>query len=98
VPSLALLLIGGAGAGGRCRSRFEGQRFHRVLSIAPAKARGEALAGLFLPACVGLVVPVLGLGIATQLVSSQAAVLGFAAVLVVAAAVSVKLLRRRVPR
>jgi len=42
-------------------------------------------------------VPVLGFGIATQLVSTQVAVLGFAAVLLlVVAAVSVRLLRRPV--
>ncbi len=98
LPSLALLLIGGAVAGGGAGAAFKGS-ISTVLSIAPAKARGEALAGLFLAAYIGLVVPVLGLGIATELVSSQVAVLGFAAVLsVVAAAVNVKLLRRRVPR
>jgi hypothetical protein len=52
-----------------------------VISIAPRQARGEALAGLFLAAYIGLTVPVLGLGIATQLISARSAVLGFAAVL-----------------
>jgi Glucose-6-phosphate dehydrogenase, C-terminal domain len=37
-----------------------------VLDIAPGHARGEALARLFLAACLGLAVPVLGLGVATQ--------------------------------
>jgi hypothetical protein len=56
--------------------------------------RCEALAGLFLAAYIGLVVPVLGL--ATQLLSTQVAVPGFAAaLLLMVAAVSVRLLRRR---
>jgi len=68
---------------------------HRQLSI----GLSALVAGLFLAAYIGLVVPVLGLGIATQLVSTQVAVLGLAAVLsVVVAAVSVKLLRRPVLR
>ncbi len=97
LPSLVLLLIGGAVAGGGAGAAFKGS-ISTVLSIAPAAARGEALAGLFLAAYIGLVVPVLGLGLATQLVSDQVAVLGFAAVLaVVVAAVSVRLLGRRVP-
>jgi predicted MFS family arabinose efflux permease len=96
LPSLALLLIGGALAGGGAGAAFKGS-ISTVISIAPDRARGEALAGLFLAAYVGLVVPVLGLGIATQLVSTQVAVLGFAAVLLlVVAAVSVRLLRRPV--
>jgi hypothetical protein len=58
-----------------------------VLSIAPADARGETLAGLFVAAYLGLTVPVVGLGIATQLVTTKAAILGFAAVLIAAVAV-----------
>jgi membrane protein implicated in regulation of membrane protease activity len=58
--------------------------------------RGEALAGLFLAAYAGLAVPVVGLGVATQLLSARDAVLGFAAVLAaVVAVVSRGLLRQR---
>jgi predicted MFS family arabinose efflux permease len=93
LPSLVLLLIGGALAGGGPGAAFKGS-ISTVISIAPDQARGEALAGLFLAAYVGLVVTVLGLGIAT-LLSTQVAVLGFAAVLLlVVGAVSVRLLRR----
>jgi hypothetical protein len=38
-------------------------------------------AGLFLAAYIGLAVPVVALGVATQLLSPRIAVLGFAAVL-----------------
>ena len=66
-----------------------------VISIAPARSRGEALAGLFVAAYVGITLPVIGLGVATQLLSTRAAVLGFGVVLLaVVAAVSVRLLRR----
>jgi hypothetical protein len=52
-----------------------------VLAIAPAHARGEGLAGLLLAAYVGLAVPVVALGLATQALSTQDAVLGFAVLL-----------------
>ena len=80
VASLALLLIGGVLAGSGAGAAFKGS-VSTVLSIAPPAARGETLAGLFLGAYIGLAVPVVGLGVATQLLSPQAAVLGFAAVL-----------------
>jgi hypothetical protein len=41
---------------------------------------------LFVAAYLGLTVPVVGLGIATQFVTARAAVLGFAAVLIAAVA------------
>jgi len=79
-PSLALLLVGGVLAGGGAGAAFKGC-ISTVIFIAPPQARGEALAGVFLAAYVGLAVPVLGLGIATQLLSTRVAVLGFSAVL-----------------
>jgi MFS family permease len=92
VPSLPLLLIGGALGGSGAGAAFKGC-VSTVISIAPPRARGEALAGLFVAAYVGLTLPVVGLGVATQLLSTQAAVLGFgAALLAVVAAVSVRLL------
>ncbi len=94
LPSLGLLLAGGVVAGAGAGAAFKGS-ISVVIAIAPADARGEALAGLFLAAYIGLTVPVVGLGLATQLLSTPAAVLGFAAVLLaVVAAVSVRLLGR----
>jgi len=92
LPSLPLLLIGGALAGGGAGAAFKAS-ISTVISIAPPRARGEALAGLFLAAYVGLTVPVLGLGIATQLVSARSAVLGFAAVLLAVVGVVARRLR-----
>jgi MFS family permease len=92
LPSLALLLTGGALAGGGAGAAFKGS-ISTVISIAPPQARGEALAGLFLAAYTGLAVPVLGLGLATQLLSTRIAVLGFAAVLLAVVAVVARRLR-----
>jgi MFS family permease len=93
VASLALLLVGGVLAGAGAGATFKGT-VATVISIAPEQARGEALAGLFLAAYLGLAVPVIGLGIATQYLSAPDALLIFAAALLVAlAAVSRRLFR-----
>jgi len=93
-PSLPLLLTGGALAGAGAGAVFKGS-ISTVLDIAPAQARGEALAGLFLAAYLGLAVPVLGLGLATQAFSTRTALLGFAVLLAaVIAAVARKLVAR----
>jgi MFS family permease len=95
VPNLAMFLVGGflSGAGGGLL--FKGSVTTVVSIAAPAK-RGEALAGLFLAAYCGLIIPVLGVGIATQYVTAKSALIGFSAVLVVVgAAASPRLLRRQ---
>ena len=76
VPSLALFLAGGIIAGAGAGAAFKGS-VSIVLSIAPPQARGETLAGLFLAAYIGLTVPVLGLGLAAQVVAIELALLGF---------------------
>ena len=80
LASLALLLTGGMLAGGGAGTAFKGS-VTTVVGIAPPEARGEALAGLFLAAYTGLAVPVVALGLATQLLSPRYAVLGFAVLL-----------------
>lgn len=87
LPSLILFLLGGALAGAGAGAAFKGS-VSTVIAIAPPTRRGETLAGLFLAAYFGIAVPVLGLGLATQFVSAQTAVLGFAAVLVAVAAMA----------
>ena len=93
LPSLALLLAGGIVAGAGAGATFKGA-VATVIGIAPEQARGEALAGLFLAAYLGLAVPVIGLGIATQYLSAPDALLIFVAALLAAlAAVSRRLFR-----
>jgi hypothetical protein len=85
-PSLPLLLLGGAVGGAGAGAVFKGS-ISTVLGVAPAQSRGEALAGLFLAAYLGLAVPVLGLGLATQAFSARTALLGFSAALAAVIAV-----------
>jgi MFS family permease len=87
LPSLTIFLLGGALAGAGAGAAFKGS-ISTVIAIAPPIRRGETLAGLFLAAYIGIAVPVLGLGLAAQLVSAQIAVLGFAAVLAAVAAIA----------
>jgi MFS family permease len=92
--SLLLLILGGVIAGCGVGAAFRGS-VSTVLAIAAPGARGEALAGLFLAAYLGLAIPVVALGVATQLLSVRDAVLGFAVVLAaVVALVSRRLLSR----
>jgi MFS family permease len=83
VPSFWLLLAGGIVAGGGAGAALRGL-VATVISITPAEVRGEGLAGLFLGSYVGLVVPVVGVGVATLWVSMQVAVLGLAIILAAA--------------
>jgi MFS family permease len=93
VTSLPLLLIGGVLAGAGGGATFKGA-VYTVIAIAPPRARGESLAGFFLAAYLGLAVPVVGLGVATQYLSAEVALMIFAAALLAAlAAVSRRLLR-----
>jgi MFS family permease len=81
--TLWLFLAGGAIAGGGAGVLFK-SAVGAVAAAAPAGERGEALAGLFLIAYLGLVVPVLGLGVATRWVPATTATLWFTAVLLAA--------------
>jgi len=78
-PSLALFLLGGALAGGGAGTVFKGA-VGTVIEISPPETRAEALAGLFLAGYIGLSVPVVGAGIALQVVSAKVTLLGFAVI------------------
>jgi MFS family permease len=83
LPDLAAFLAGGllsgAGAGLLIKAGID-----TVLDLAPPEVRAEGLATFFLAAYLGLSVPIVGLGVATQFVSARVSLLGFAGVLVVA--------------
>ncbi|GAB7046554.1 MFS transporter [Catenuloplanes indicus] len=88
LPAFALFIAGGLLTGVGAGAAFKGA-VATTLTLAEPHARGEALAGLFLVGYLGLALPVLGLGLAAQRLDSRAAVLCFAAglmVLLVAAA------------
>ncbi|GAA1518298.1 MFS transporter [Sphaerisporangium rubeum] len=93
LTSLPLFLAGGLLSGAGAGTLFKAT-VTRVLTLATPTRRGEALAGLFLTAYIGLTVPILALGLATHYVSSPTALLGFAATLIaICATVSRRLLR-----
>ncbi|HST80427.1 MAG TPA: MFS transporter [Kineosporiaceae bacterium] len=92
-PTLALFIVGGVIAGSGVGVLFKGA-LATAAGLALPQARGETLAGVFLAAYAGLVVPVLGIGLATLEFPLRSVLLGFAAgVLLVIAAVSTKIRR-----
>jgi MFS family permease len=91
LPSLAMFVIGGVVTGAGGGLVFRGA-LTAVGSTAPPDSRAEVLAGFFLGAYIGLSVPVVGLGIATQYVPARTAMLAF----VVIAALAVVLCGRSV--
>jgi hypothetical protein len=93
LPSLGLFLAGGVIAGAGSGLIFKTAVGTVAAAAAPA-VRGEALAGLFLIGYVGLIGPVLGIGVATQLVTVTTAMLGFTGLLLVLLA-GIAVLRRR---
>ncbi|MEV7085565.1 MFS transporter [Streptomyces sp. NPDC093085] len=94
LTSLAVFLTAGIVAGAGAGVLFKGA-VTTTVSLAPVRSRGEVLAGLFLAAYIGLVVPVVGIGVATQFVTDRTALLGFAVVLVsLDATIATRLLRR----
>jgi MFS family permease len=81
-PSLALFLGGGVVTGAGAGLLFKAM-LSDVIELAPPESRAEALAGFFLASYIGLSVPVIGVGVATDLVPARDALLGFAALTLV---------------
>jgi MFS family permease len=92
--NLVMFIIGGVITGVGAGMVFKGA-LGTVASTAPSGSRAEVLAGFFLGAYIGLSVPVIGLGVATQYVQARVAMLVFAAVAALAIQASVKAVRRR---
>ncbi|MFD0517411.1 MFS transporter [Paractinoplanes durhamensis] len=76
LTSLALFLTGGALAGAGAGVVFK-SAVGATVAASAAHERGASLAGLFLIAYLGLVGPVLGLGVATRTVPATTAMLWF---------------------
>jgi MFS family permease len=93
-PSLALFLAGGVVTGVGAGLLFKGGIVRASQLAAQSPNRAEVLAGFFLSGYLGLSVPVLGLGVATQLMEPKVALLGFAALLLAGALVSAAPRRR----
>ncbi|MCU1657980.1 MAG: transporter [Pseudonocardiales bacterium] len=89
LPSLAMFVIGGVLTGAGAGLVFRGALV-AAGAAAPPESRAEVLSGFFLGAYVGLSVPVLGLGIATQYAPARDVMLVFVAVVVVALVASIR--------
>jgi MFS family permease len=96
VPNLTVFIaagvVTGAGAGLLFRAALIA-----ASSTAPPDARAEVLAGYFLGAYVGLSVPVVGLGIATEYEPTRDVILIFAGIVAAAAVGSTHAIRARMP-
>jgi hypothetical protein len=77
-PSLTLFLLGGAVVGAGGAAGFK-STLGVVVTVSPSGTLAEALAAYFLGGYVGLSVPVIGLGIVLQYVSTPVALLIFSA-------------------
>jgi MFS family permease len=92
--NLGAFLVGGGSAGAGAGMLFKSALATYVGAAEPAR-RGEAASSLFLFAYLGLIVPVLGIGVSTLYVSAQTAMLFFTgALLVILAVISTLALRQ----
>jgi MFS family permease len=82
-PSLALFLLGGAMVGAGGAAGFK-STLGVVVAVSPPGTLAETLAVYFLSGYIGLSVPIIGLGVALQYVSTPVALLIFSAAVTVA--------------
>ncbi|HEY2641912.1 MAG TPA: MFS transporter [Streptosporangiaceae bacterium] len=97
LPSLAMFVIGGVASGAGAGLAFRGALVAAGGTARP-ESRAEVMAGFFLGSYVGLSVPVVGLGIATQYAPARDVMLVFVAIVALAIAVSVRTVVGRVGR
>lgn len=89
---LPLFIIGGIVVGAGAALAFRGG-LSAAASSAPPTSRAEVLSGFFLGTYIGLSVPAVILGIATQYVSARSAMLVFAVIVAAAVVVCTRMLR-----
>lgn len=92
LPDLATFVLGGVLAGAGAGISFRGAITAAASTAAP-ESRAEVLAGFFLGAYFGVSVPVIGLGIATQHVSAQTAMIVFVVLISAAVLVCARVVR-----
>jgi MFS family permease len=95
--NLAAFLVGGGLAGAGAGVLFKSALAAYVGAAEPVK-RGEAASSVFFFAYLGLIIPVLGIGVGTILVSAQTAMLFFTGVLLIIMAATATLALRRQAR
>jgi MFS family permease len=89
---LSLFIFGGVVVGAGAALAFRGG-LSAAAASAPPGARAEVLSGFFLGTYIGLSIPAVILGIATQYVSARSAMLVFAVIVAAAVGVSSQVLR-----
>ncbi|MCW2524187.1 MAG: transporter [Frankiales bacterium] len=89
LPSLTMFIVGGVLTGAGAGLVFRGALVAAGSAASP-ESRAEVLSGFFLGAYVGLSVPVLGLGIATQYAPARDVMLVFVAIVVLALLASIR--------
>jgi hypothetical protein len=89
LPSLVMFVIGGVLTGAGAGLVFRGALV-AAGAAAPPESRAEVLSGFFFGAYVGLSVPVVGLGIATQYAPARDVMLAFVAIVIAALVVSIR--------
>jgi hypothetical protein len=89
LPSLVMFVIGGVLTGAGAGLVFRGALV-AAGAAAPPESRAEVLSGFFLGAYVGLSVPVVGLGIATQYAPARDVMLVFVAIVIAALVASLR--------
>ena len=87
--SLAMFIVGGLVTGAGGGMVFKGSLVVAA-STAPDGARAEVLSGFFLGAYIGLSIPVIGLGLATTQWAAKDVMPVFAAIAMVAIALSIR--------
>lgn len=92
-PSLGLFLVGGLVLGAGSGALFKGA-LATIVRISDPERRAGTLVSLFLAGYLGLTVPVVGLGLLSQVVELRTALLLFSAVLVAAMLASLRPLLR----
>ncbi len=97
IPSLTVFVIGGVVTGAGAGLVFRGSMV-AAGNASPVESRGEALAGFFLGAYVGLSVPVIGLGIATTYAPARNVMLVFVIAVAAMIVVTVRSVVRHVVR
>ncbi len=85
--STAAFLAGAVGGGVGAGLTFKGV-IASAREMAADDVRGEAIAGMFLAAYLGLVIPVVGLGVASRAVSLDAGLAGFSVIALVVLALT----------
>jgi MFS family permease len=94
LPSLPVFVIGGVVTGAGGGLVFRGSLI-AAASTAPPESRAEVLAGFFLGAYVGLSVPVIALGVATEYIAARDAMLVFVVLAAAAVALTVRSVLRQ---